>query len=131
MASYIAILRKEKKSNFGVSFPDLPGCVSAGKTLEEARKNAVEALALHLQGMAEDGEEIPPASALDRIVLDRENVDGVPFLVDTPDLDGRVVRINITLPARILERVDAHVQKVGGSRSGFLAEAAMARIGEP
>ena len=52
---YIAYLHKEKDSDFGVSFPDFPGCITAGRTLEDARRMAVEALALHIQGMAEDG----------------------------------------------------------------------------
>ena len=56
MRHYIALLHKEADSDYGVSFPDLPGCVTAGKTLDEARANAEEALALHLAGMAEDGE---------------------------------------------------------------------------
>jgi len=62
---YIAYLHKDSKSDFGVSFPDLPGCVRAGKTLEEARRMAVEALALHIRGMAEDGEAIPEPSTTD------------------------------------------------------------------
>ncbi|MBF8254958.1 MAG: hypothetical protein HW373_1653 [Deltaproteobacteria bacterium] len=43
---YIAYLHKDRKSDFGVSFPDFPGCVTAGKTLDEARRMAVEALSL-------------------------------------------------------------------------------------
>ena len=52
---YIAYLHKEKDSDYGVSFPDFPGCITAGRTLEEARRTAVEALALHIRGMVEDG----------------------------------------------------------------------------
>jgi predicted RNase H-like HicB family nuclease len=62
---YIAYLHKEAKSDFGVSVPDFPGCVTAGRTLEDARKLAPEALALHLEGMLEDGEAIPEPSTLD------------------------------------------------------------------
>ena len=62
---YIAYLHKDRKSDFGVSFPDFPGCVTAGKTLDEARRMAVEALSLHIEGMMEDGEAIPAASILD------------------------------------------------------------------
>jgi predicted RNase H-like HicB family nuclease len=47
---YVAYLHKEKASDFGVSFPDFPGCVTAGKTLEEARAMAVEALTMHMAG---------------------------------------------------------------------------------
>ena len=59
MRPYIALIHKDAKSDYGVSFPDLPGCVTAGATLEEARAMASEALALHLEGMAEDGDAIP------------------------------------------------------------------------
>jgi len=62
---YIAYLHKEADSDFGVSFPDFPGCVTAGRTLEEARRLAVEALQLHVCGMTEDGEPIPEPSTLD------------------------------------------------------------------
>jgi predicted RNase H-like HicB family nuclease len=56
---YIAYLHKEKDSDYGVSFPNFPGCITAGRTLEEARRMAVEALALHIQGMIEDGLAVP------------------------------------------------------------------------
>ncbi len=55
---YIAVIHKDEGSDVGVSFPDLPGCVTAGATLEEARVFAAEALALHLEAMAEAGMEI-------------------------------------------------------------------------
>ncbi len=56
---YIAFVHKDPKSDYGVSFPDFPGCITAGKTLNEAHKNAVDALTLQIEGMSEDGETIP------------------------------------------------------------------------
>ncbi len=67
---YIAYLHKDRDSDFGVSFPDFPGCVTAGKTLEEARRMAAEALALHIEGMIEDGDAVPPSSNLDALAND-------------------------------------------------------------
>src|SRR5258708_37512234 len=64
---YIAYLHKTKASDFGVSFPDFPGCITAGKSLEEARRFAAEALGLHIKGMEEDGEAIPEPSSLDEL----------------------------------------------------------------
>jgi predicted RNase H-like HicB family nuclease len=128
MATYIAILRKDQHSDYGVSFPDLPGCVTAGKDLEEARKNAAEALTLHLEGMAEEGLPIPEPATLDAVIADRENVDGIPFLVEAPDPEPKAVRVNITLPAPVLEQIDAYVANKGTTRSAFLATAAMERI---
>ena len=123
MASYIALLRKERKSDYGVSFPDLPGCVTAGKTLEEARRFAAEALALHLQGLAEDGDEIPASSTLDEITRAEDFNGAVPFLVDAPAL-GRV-RVNIMLDAQVLRDIDAYTNGVGMTRSAYLEEMAV------
>jgi predicted RNase H-like HicB family nuclease len=64
---FIAYLHKEPRSDFGVSFPDFPGCVTAGKSLEEARQMAIEALAFPVQGMLEDGDAIPAPSSLDQL----------------------------------------------------------------
>ena len=65
MRQYIALIHKDADSDFGVSFPDLPGCVTAGETLDEARDMAAEALALHLEGLAQDGEPLPEPSSLE------------------------------------------------------------------
>ncbi len=59
---FTAIIEAGGKSGYGVYFPDLPGCVSAGDTIEEAARNAEEALSLHLRGIVEDGEDIPAAT---------------------------------------------------------------------
>ena len=59
MRHFIALIHKDADSDFGVSFPDLPGVISAGSTLDEARAMAIEALAFHLEGMAQSGEPIP------------------------------------------------------------------------
>ena len=82
MASYIAYLRKEKGSDYGVEFPDVPGCVSAGHTLEEAKANAAEALAGHVAVLQEEGEPVPAPSTLDDLAGDPHRGDAVLFLVD-------------------------------------------------
>ena len=81
---YIAYLHKDGKSDYGVSFPDFPGVVTAGKTLEEARRLAAEALALHIQGMVEDGETIPEPSSLDKLARDPAMKGAVAFLQAPP-----------------------------------------------
>ena len=58
MENYIAVVHKDPNSDFGVSFPDFPGCITAGTTLDEAQKMAHEALTLHINDMIEDGENI-------------------------------------------------------------------------
>jgi predicted RNase H-like HicB family nuclease len=82
MARYIALIRKGANTDFGVDFPDLPGCISAGATLDEALAMAREALELHLEGMAAEGYEIPAPSSLEEIMADAENRDGVAALID-------------------------------------------------
>ena len=124
MTAYIALLRKDAGSEYGVDFPDFPGCVTAGATLEEARLMAAEALALHVEGMAEDGEPIPVPSPLDSIMVDPDNADAVAFLVDVPVETTRAVRVNITIPEDLLKQID----RATNNRSKFLANAARAAL---
>lgn len=123
MRPYIALIHKDADSDYGVSFPDLPGCVSAGATLDEARAMAAEALALHLEGLAEDGEATPEPSSLEAIMADPVNRDGVAILVDAPRL-ARTVRVNITLPEDTLAEIDRAAEARGMTRSGFIVQAA-------
>jgi predicted RNase H-like HicB family nuclease len=128
MRQFIALIHKDAQSEFGVSFPDLPGCVTAGATLDEARDMAAEALALHLEGLTEDGESIPEPSSLEAVMTDPANRDGVAILVAVPAQAVRSVRINVTLPEDVLASVDAYASANGYSRSGFLAYAAKAAM---
>jgi predicted RNase H-like HicB family nuclease len=73
MRQYIALIHKEADSDYGVSFPDLPGLISAGRTLDEARNMGAEALALHLEGLAADGEAAPEPSSLEEIMKGAQN----------------------------------------------------------
>lgn len=84
MAGYVALVHKDKGTSYGVSFPDVPGCVSAGDTLDEALANAAEALAGHLALMRADGDPIPKARSLEAINADNAERDA---------LEGAVVRI--------------------------------------
>lgn len=60
----IGIEMGDENHAYGVVVPDVPGCFSAGDTLEEAFINAKEAIAFHIEGMLEDGEEIPQPTSL-------------------------------------------------------------------
>ncbi len=126
MATYIALLRKDVGSDFGVEFPDFPGCVTAGRTLEEARRMAAEALALHVSGLTADGEPIPEPRTLDVIMADPLNRDGVVLLVEAQTRPARSVRINVMLPEDLLQAIDRRT----GNRSRFLAEAARDKLRE-
>jgi len=125
MPNYIAVVHKEPTSDYGVSFPDFPGCITAGKTIDEAKDLAYEALLLHWEGLREDGEQLPAPSDLEDIVADPENADAVAFLVvSVPEAQGKAKRINITIPEETLRRVDAAAKRRGLSRSSFLTRAA-------
>ncbi|MCA3280539.1 MAG: type II toxin-antitoxin system HicB family antitoxin [Roseomonas sp.] len=124
MSDYIALIHKEPGSDYGVSFPDFPGCVTAGVTLDEARREAQEALALHIDDMIDDGEAMPEPSSLEAVMAERENRDAVAFLVPAPARQARAVRVNVTLPEDVLAEVDRAAGSQGLSRSAFLARAA-------
>ena len=123
MRQYIALIHKDADSDFGVSFPDLPGCVTAGVNLDDARRMAEEALALHLEGMAQDGEPIPEPSSLETVMAEREN-DAVVLLVKAPPATASTVRVNMTIPEDDLEQIDKFAAERGMTRSGFLLYAA-------
>lgn len=124
---YIAYLHKDKRSDFGVSFPDFPGCVTAGKTLEEARRKAAEALSLHIAGMIEDGEKIPAPSTIDELANDPEIKGAVAFLV--PARSERTVRVNVTARESQIEEIDRLAQSAGLNRSAYMVQAAMRQEG--
>jgi predicted RNase H-like HicB family nuclease len=129
---YPAVLERGASGGFGVFFPDLDGCVSAGATASEAAKNAEEALALHLEGMAEDGQELPPATELDAIAPDPEVQEVARLLigVEEPKVGER---FNVFMPKSLVARIDRYVaeQGMGGSRSGFLVAACKRMLEEP
>jgi predicted RNase H-like HicB family nuclease len=123
--NYIAYLHKDKKSDFGVSFPDFPGCITAGKTLDEARRLAVEALEMHIAGMIEDGEELPEPAALDELTQDPALKDAVAFLVHVEPQTDRAVRINITAREKQIEQIDRRAKEAGMTRSAFMVQSAL------
>jgi predicted RNase H-like HicB family nuclease len=130
MRHYIGFIHKVTDSDFGVSFPDLPGVVTAGSTLDEARDMAEEALALHIDGLVEDGEAIPEPSTLEQVMADPDNRSGVAILVSVKSEQPKVVRVNVTLPEDVLEQIDTYAESHGFTRSGLLAQAAKKLIAE-
>jgi predicted RNase H-like HicB family nuclease len=129
MANYIAVVHKDSKSDFGVSFPDFPGCITAGSSIDEAKDMAHDALSLHIKGMLEDGEKIPTPSKLEDIMADSDYSDAVAILVVTvSETKPRTVRVNITVPEDMLRKIDAVAKKRGMSRSSFLVQAAQNAI---
>ena len=72
MRQYVGLIHKEDASDYGVSFPDFPGVVSAGESLDEARDLAEQALAFHVEGMIEDGEAVPAPTSLELVMADAD-----------------------------------------------------------
>jgi len=116
-----AVFIEEGKA-YGVTLPDIPGCNTAGDTLEEALANVQEAVELAL----EDSTDKPSPAPLESRKSDPVYADAVWAMVnvDLGFLDERVVRVNITLPAGTLEEIDRAAKGRGLSRSAFLARAA-------
>jgi len=124
MPNYIGLIHKDADSHFGVSFPDFPGAVTAGASLDDARAMAEEALAFHIEGLVEDGEAIPAPSTLEEVMSDPDNRSGVAILVAVKNDQPKAVRVNVTLPGDVLEQIDRYAEAHGYTRSGLLAQAA-------
>jgi predicted RNase H-like HicB family nuclease len=129
MMDYIAYLHKDRDSDFGVSFPDFPGCVTAGRTLEEARRMAAEALALHVAGMIEEGEVVPEPSNLDALKNDPNMRGAVAVLVDVEPVPEKTVRINITARKSQLDAIDRLAGQAKMTRSAYIVQSALNRSG--
>jgi predicted RNase H-like HicB family nuclease len=121
--NYIGLIHKDKKSDYGVSFPDFPGVITAGKDIDDARNMAEEALALHIEGMLQDGKPIPPPASLKDIMADPANKGAVVIVVAATS-PNTIRRVNVTLPEDVLAQIDHYAHKHGLSRSGFLVQAA-------
>lgn len=115
--TYFAVFEPTEDGSYSIYFPDLPGCISFGKNLEEAARLAAEAASLHVYSMECDHEEIPTPSNN----LSKQDIEGNIIMPVTihPDLfrmkkDNERIKTNITLPAW-LKRL-AEEQKVNYSR---------------
>lgn len=120
VATYLAVV-EHGEHGFGVFFPDIPGCVSAGASLFEAMKNGEQALAAHIELLAREGEEIPEASS--EVAVD-DDIDVASYFLAHVELPGRTVRLNITMDEGLVARID----RVARNRSAFLSEAARERL---
>lgn len=123
----IAIEQGTKKTAWGVVVPDLPGCFSAGDTLDEAIDNAREGIAAWIEATLDAGGAVPPSSPVDRYRDAREYAGWIWAVVDVDPalLDDQVERVNITLPRRVLARLDANAKAAGETRSGYIARLAL------
>ena len=120
----IAIEPGTETTAFGVVVPDLPGCFSAGDTLDEALRGAEEAAAAWVDAALDSGSGVPRARSLDAVRLDLAFA-GWGFGVITLDpalFEDTIERVNVTLPRRVLKRLDAMARAAGISRSSYIAQ---------
>lgn len=128
----IAVEKGDSDHAYGVIVPDIPGCHSAGDTFDEALENAKEAIADHLELLAEDNQDIPLAGSADKYIGNEDYVGMIWAVVDV-DVSrylGKAEKINVTLPSRLIHLIDARVGKDDRfkSRSQFLAAGAEALL---
>jgi predicted RNase H-like HicB family nuclease len=128
--NYPVVIHKDKDSDYGVTVPDLPGCFSAGSNLDEALLMAREAIELHLEGLIEEGQPVPPPGRVEDHKRKMEYRGGIWAIVsvDTSSLRLKAKRINITIPERVLDAIDRTAKDENDTRSGLLVKAATAYI---
>ncbi len=127
---YPIVIHKDPDSDYGVTVPDLPGCFSAGDTIDDAIAQAVEGIECHLEGLLADNEPIPTPQSITAHQQNTDYADGVWALVtiDLSKISGKSRRVNITLPERLLTLMDQYAEQHGETRSGLIAEATMEYI---
>jgi predicted RNase H-like HicB family nuclease len=121
-------IHKDDGSVYGVTVPDIAGCHSWGETIDDAIRNAKEAISGHIETLAELGEEVDfSCSAIEDLARKEAYAGAIWALVDVDvtKLDSKPERINVSLPRFVLHKIDAHVEKRHETRSGFLARAAL------
>ena len=129
--NYPIVIHKDKDSDYGVTVPDLPGCFSAGQTIDEAMEMIKEAIELHLEGLIEEGQPIPKPTTIEAYKSKRDYAGGTWALVTIEESRLRVnaQRLSVTMPERALDAIDRYAREHGETRSGLLMRAALEYIG--
>ena len=127
---YPIVIHKDPESDYGVTVPDLPGCFSAGDSLDDALAQAAEAIECHFEGLMLDGELFSLPQNIEAHRNNPDYADGIWALVavDRAKLSGKAKRINITVSERLLATVDNFAAQQGETRSGLLTRAALEYI---
>lgn len=124
----IAIEPGTADTAWGVVVPDLAGCFSAGDTMEDALVQAEAAVVAWIEATLDAGQPVPKPSSIDSLRAGHAELDGWLWAlvkVDPAMLDDTLERVNISLPRRVLHRLDALARDAGESRSGFIARMAI------
>ena len=125
---YVAFIHRDEEPGFGISFPDFPGCISDGDTIDETIERGAIALAFHIEGMTQDGKTVRAPRSLQEIEDDPSLAEWrkgavicfVPAVLDK----GSPRRVNISLDYGLLQAIDDEAKRRGMTRSAFLSSAA-------
>ena len=129
---FVAFIHTDDTGGHGISFPDFPGCVSDGATVDDALNRGEAALAFHVEGLRDDGIALPQPSAVDAVLSDPDlaawragaQIAHVALIVDR----GSPKRVNVSLDPGLLDAIDTEARRRGMTRSAFLSSAARAEI---
>lgn len=121
---YPIYVHQEGKSAFGASFPDIPGCFTAADDLNDLPRMAQEAVEVYFDGEAFD---VPAPGDLTEHQKSEDYAGGFWLLVDIDltRVNSKPVRLNISLPSDLVQRIDRYAEANHLTRSGFLASAAV------
>ena len=124
------VIHKDEDSSYGVSVPDLPGCISANDTVDGAFTSVREAILLHLDGMLAHGYPLPTPQPIQQHLGNPAYVDGIWGYVDVDltEIPDTVVRVDITAPSKTLATIDQWANWAGETRSGFMLKATLEYI---
>jgi predicted RNase H-like HicB family nuclease len=114
----------DRYSNYGVSVPHFPGCITAGETLNEASRLAPEALALQIQGMIEDRDAVPEPSKIDAIAEDAAKQHAIAFMVSVEPPDATVC-VNLTARESQIATIDRLAEAACMTRSVYMMRSAI------
>ena len=122
-----------REGAYGVVISDLPGCTSAGKTVDAAYRNAIEAVRLWIEDALEDGEKLPRPRSLKEMLADREirrtlGTGAVLIMIPVVRDTGRPAKANVSMDAGTLQAIDEEAAAHGLTRSAFIASAALEKI---
>jgi predicted RNase H-like HicB family nuclease/predicted RNA binding protein YcfA (HicA-like mRNA interferase family) len=127
MAHVVAFVHEEDAA-YGISFPDFPGCVAGGRTLDEVVRRGTDALAFHIDGMIEEGLDIPEPRSLEAVRDDLPEKRAPLLVAVSLEIPSKIERVNITIDKRLLDQIDRAADAAGDNRSQWLAEAARTRL---
>lgn len=120
---YVALFQ-EDKCGFSVEFPDIPGCVTCGETLDEAVDHAHEALSVFVEELTQRNEPLPEPTAKKLLLSKPENNGKRAINISVAGGGADFVECELVMHAHLLARIEKYAKLHGVSPADFLAVAA-------